>query len=480
MVILSSLTGRSAELTHSLIVAAYVLIAAAVTMHALLKKSDVRATLGWIALAWFSPIFGGFLYYAFGINRVTRRALKLKKPAYEHETATGSADRPAISANIATLADISLRVTRKPLTAGNSVAVLHGGDEAYPAMLAAIRGARRSIALASYILRYDAVGQSFVDALSDARRRGVAVRVLLDGVGSNYILPATLRHLKARQVPVARFLHTWVPWRMPFLNMRNHKKLLIVDGEIGFTGGLNIGAENSARLSSMKCVDDVHVHVEGPIVEQLMYSFARDWSFTTDEILDKDIWWPPLRSAGPVFARGIPSGPDADLYKLETVLGAALGQARTRVRIVTPYFLPDQRLEFAIAQAGLRGVAVEILIPERCDYVFVDWAMRAHLRFFQDMPANVYLSPAPFDHAKLMTVDGEWCLVGSSNWDMRSLRLNFEFDLEFYDKALATEIDGLIDRKIAKSRQLRRDELASRPKWKQLRDAAIRLMLPYL
>ena len=467
--------------TQILIVAAYVLAASIATSHALLTKGDVRAALGWIALAWLSPGFGAALYYFFGINRVTRRALQFGKLGYQAGSTPDTTAHPAVSANIAALAAISQRVTGSPLMAGNVISALHGGDEAYPAMLAAIGSARHSIALASYIFRTDVVGRAFVDALIAARRRGVAVRVLLDSIGSGYVQPAIVRGLKAGQIPVARFLHTWVPWRMPVLNMRNHEKLLIIDGAIGFTGGMNIGAENSNRFTSKNHVDDVHVRVEGPVTRQLMDTFARDWSFTTGEILDQDVWWPTPSFAGPVFARGIHSGPDEDLYKLETILGAALAQAQTRVCIVTPYFLPDQRLQFAITQARLRGVSVDILIPEQCDYIFMDWAMRAHLRFFWDiMPPNVYASPLPFDHAKLMTVDGEWCLFGSSNWDTRSLRLNFEFNLECYDKALTADIDALIDRKIGRSRRLDHDELASKPKWIRLRDAAMRLLLPYL
>jgi cardiolipin synthase A/B len=259
--------------------------------------------------------------------------------------------------------------------------------------LAAIRNARHSVALGSYIFRDDPVGRSFIGALIDTHKRGVEVRVLIDGIGSGYILSSPLRDLEAAGIPTARFLHTWVPWRMPFLNMRNHKKLLIVDGTAGFTGGLNIGADHSRRRAPKDYVDGVQVRVEGPVTRQLMDTFARDWSFTTDEVLDKDAWWPPIDSAGSVAARGIHSGPDADMSKLETILGAALAQAQNRVRIVTPYFLPDQRLQFAIAQAGLRGVSVEILIPQRCDYFFMDWAMLAHLRFFKDVFATVYFTP---------------------------------------------------------------------------------------
>ena len=458
----------------------YALIAGSVTMHVLRTKSDVRAALAWIAVAWLSPVFGAVLYFVFGINRVTRRALHLDMP--DRQVGGGAGAQPVVDDNICSLAAAGQHVTGSPLSAGNTITPYHGGDRAYPAMLDAIRDARHSVALASYIFRHDAVGRAFVAALVDAQQRGVAVRVLIDSIGSGYFYSGTLRALDAAGIPTARFLHTWVPWRMPFLNMRNHKKLLIVDGKVGFTGGMNIGDDHSRRLARKRneYVDAVQVRIEGPVVRQLLQTFAQDWSFTTDEELQGDAWWPDIAPAGPVFARGIHSGPDADIYKLETILGAALAQARSRVRIVTPYFLPDQRLQFAIVQAGLRGVQVDILIPEHCDYAFMDWAMRAHLRFFENVPAAVYFTPAPFNHAKLMTVDEQWCLVGSSNWDTRSFRLNFEFDVECYDRALTAEIDALIEEKIVHCRKVDRATLAAAPRWMQLRDAACRLLLPYL
>lgn len=461
-----------------LLAVAYFACAGAVTMDVLLKKSDVRGALGWIAVAWLSPFLGALLYFLFGINRVTRRALKFERVASVQAGGLFVA-RPNAATNIATLADIGQRVTQAPLTAGNQIVILGGGDIAYPLMLQAIRTAKKSIALASYIFRDDAVGADFVTALGEAQARGVAVRVLLDGVGSNYIRSGALRRLELVGVPVARFLHTWIPWRMPFLNMRNHRKLLIVDGFVGFAGGLNIGAEYSRSLTPEDFVEDLHFRIEGPVVRQMMDAFVRDWAFTTDEMLDAEIWWPALAADGSVFARGIRSGPDADIYKLEAILGAALNQAQHRIRIVTPYFLPDQRLQFAIAQAVLRGVQVDILVPEHCDYRFLDWALRAHLRFFQHIPANFYFTPVPFDHAKLVTMDGEWCLIGSSNWDARSFRLNFEFDLECYDGGLPAALDRWIDKKISGARKLDAASLTA-PVWQRLRDGAMRLLLPYL
>jgi cardiolipin synthase A/B len=258
-----------------LLIVIYVLLAGTVTVHVLLTKSDVRAALGWIAVAWLSPVFGAVLYFVFGINRVTRRALDFAKLEHERGSATGPDAWPPVPPNIAALSAIAQRVTGSPLIAGNTASVLRGGDEAYPSMLAAIRNARHSVALGSYIFRDDLVGRSFIGALIDAHKRGVEVRVLIDGIGSGYILSSPLRDLEAAGIPTARFLHTWVPWRMPFLNMRNHKKLLIVDGTVGFTGGLNIGADHSRQRAPKDYVDGVQVRVEGPVTRQLMDTFAR-------------------------------------------------------------------------------------------------------------------------------------------------------------------------------------------------------------
>ncbi len=459
--------------------AVYVLLAAIVSIDILLKKSDVRSALGWIATVWLAPIFGSLLYFLFGINRVTRRALRLRR-GNEALTHVSGPAAPEASANIRLLSQVSQTITQCPLTAGNKLTILEGGDQAYPEMLAAIQGARHSVAMSSYIFRDDAAGLEFVEALAAAVQRGVAVRVLLDGLGTGYLYPGIFYRMKRARIPVARFLHTWLPWRMPFLNMRNHRKLLVADGQLAFVGGINVGLENCASRSGARQIKDVHFKVEGPAAGIVMEAFVRDWTFATEEILDRDIWWPKLDLKGRIFARGLSSGPDADLYKLELLLGAALSMAQKRIRIVTPYFLPDARLQFAIQQAGLRGVEVEIVIPGMSNQHLMDWAIRGHLRFFRHIKAKIIATPPPFDHTKLCTVDGEWSLIGSSNWDVRSFRLNFEFDLEIVDRDFTAKLDAMIDARIASGKILTAEMLAAEPVWKRLRNAAARLLMPYL
>jgi cardiolipin synthase len=462
---------------------AHALAATALTIHALLTKRDVRSAIAWIGMAWLSPMIGVLLYCVFGVNRVRRRASQLSRRGHRRDARSRRArpsDELELPDNVELIARVGSHVTGRPLMRGNAIARFDGGDDAYPAMLAAIGGAQRTIALASYIFRADQAGLPFVAALAEAKSRGVEIRVLIDGVGSGYLRSPARRALAAAGIPVARFLHEWLPWQMPFVNLRNHKKLLIIDGAVGFTGGLNIGAENMLSTRPRHPVKDVHFRIVGPVVGQLMETFAEDWRFTTGESLSGADWWPDPAPQGDVLARGISSGPDEDLGKLELLLQAALGQARRRLRIITPYFLPDDQLMSGLALAALRGVEVDVVLPERTNHILVDWALRAHVGFVTTPGVRFHLAPPPFEHTKLLTVDGHWGLVGSPNWDVRSTRLNFEFSVECYEPGFVAGLDALIDAKIAVSRPLTPADLTHRPLPIRLRDASARLLLPYL
>jgi cardiolipin synthase len=303
---------------------------------------------------------------------------------------------------------------------------------------------------------------------------------MLDGFGAGYLYSSGASALVAAGVPYQRFLHYWMPWRMPFLNVRNHKKLLIIDGKEGFTGGLNIGAENILASHPRHPVQDLHFRFTGPVVRQMMTSFAEDWSFCTGERLEGEAWWPVIEPVGPVLARGIPSGPDEDAGSLEAVLGSAVAAARRRLRVVTPYFLPESSLAIALALAAARGVETDVIIPERSDSLLLDWAMRAHIAFMRTPSLRFHFSPAPFDHSKVVTVDGAWAMVGSANWDVRSFWLNFEFVVECYDETSTALIDKVIEEKIAASRPFTPSELRHQPTAIRLRNAAARLLSPYL
>ena len=470
--------------------ALHVLLALFVSAHIVLTKPDVRAAIGWVGLVWLAPFVGSVFYAMFGINRIRRRAGLMRRgraiflwtqPPGPLLMAPQAVSLPAgIEPAARPLATLVGAITRSALTAGNSVDMLVNGDEAYPAMLEAIDASTRSVALATYIFDSGRVGDQFVAALERAVRRGVAVRVLIDGVGARYSHPPIVRTLQERGITVARFLPPAMPWRHPYYNLRNHRKLLVVDGTVGFCGGLNIRDACMLSLQTPEQVRDVHFRLRGPVVGQLMGALAFDWTFTTREELAGPAWFPVLGPAGTVLARGIADGPDEDDETLLMTILGALSQARRSVCIVTPYFLPDPTLIDALRVAALRGVLVEILLPARGNLRFVEWAATAQLGQIVRWGCRVYFSTPPFDHSKLFVVDDAWCLVGSANWDPRSLRLNFEYAVECYSAELAGRIGESVRRKIDVAHLLTIAELDRRSLPVKLRDGVIRLAQPYL
>ncbi len=460
-----------------LLTATHLVLASIVTVHVLSHKRDPRSAVAWIGLAWLSPVVGSLLYVLLGINRVRSRARSLRGSERLRE-ALGDDPTPLVNYGLHAVETAGSRITRRHVEAGNQVRILRNGDEAYPRMLQAIGRARDTIALSSYLFRADDAGRPFIDALGAARDRGVEVRVLVDGVGSGYFRSGTYIALRRLGVPVARFLHSLAPWRMPFINLRNHRKLLIVDGGLAYTGGLNIGAENLVRTRPRHPVLDKHFEISGPVVAQLCDAFSEDWRFATGEALTGPGWFPVLGACGETRARTVTSGPDQDLEKIELLIMEAVGCARKSVRIMTPYFLPDERLTVALSLAALRGAQVDIVLPERSNHPWLDWANRAHVEPLLTAGCNVWTHPAPFDHSKLLAIDGQWCLIGSANWDTRSFTLNFEINVEFYDTGLAGEIDAIVaDHRTA---ALTLAALRQRSAARRLRDSAARLLSPYL
>lgn len=265
---------------------------------------------------------------------------------------------------------------------------------------------------------------------------------------------------------------------MPFLNLRTHRKILIVDGCVAFTGGLNIGPENLVNCHPRHPVTDTHFRFAGPVVAQLCDAFAEQWYFATGETLKGSVWFPAIEPVGASAARAITSGPNQDIEKIELLTLAAISCARSSIRIMTSYFLPDDRLITALALAAMRGIEVDIVLPEHSNHPAVDWATRAHIGPLLSAGCHLWTHLPSFDHSKLMTVDGIWCFVGSSNWDMRSFRLKFEVNLEVYHSAIVHQIRATIAGKC--TTRITTADLEQRSLPRRLRDSAARLMLPYL
>ncbi len=462
---------------------------AAATVHIVFAKRNPSTAVAWVGLVWLAPLLGIVTYLMFGITRMQRRARALIGEEGMDESAR---DLEPVSlrelaeelgpkgAHLTAIARLANRVAGRPLLGGNRVELLENGDEAFPAMLEAIDGARHSIALCTYIFDHDKAGIQFRDALRRAVERGVEVRVLIDALGARYSRPSMVAELRRAGVPVARFHPVVLQWRMPYFNLRNHRKILVVDGCMAFTGGMNIRVGHLLGAGPPKPIRDLHARIEGPVVAELRDVFAEDWLATTKELLAGEAWFPPLAPKGEIVARGISDGPDGDFEKLQTILLGALATAERRVRIVTPYFIPDERIVDALGVAALRGVEVEVHLPARSNLTLVQWASQAYWLQVLEKGVKIHATGQPFDHAKIMTVDGAWGLIGSANWDPRSLQLNFEFNVELYGAALVHELDAMIDERQREATPVTKKMMRERPAVERLRDGLVRLLSPLL
>jgi len=475
---------------HVGIAALAVVLSVLASGHAILRKRDPRAAIAWMGLAWLVPIGGALLYFAFGVNRLRRQAALLRRGQERYHqvpvAATGCVPEelhqhlPRHTGHLYMLARVVAGFVQRPLLPGNQIEPLLNGDAAYPAMFEAIRRARKTISLEIYIFDRGDAGLAFARELGAAARRGVAVRVLIDAAGTRYSFPSILSALKREGVHHARFLPVFPLWKMFAMNLRTHRKIMVVDGREGFTGSINIRDGHCLERRPKHPIQDIHFRVTGPVVAQLQEAFAGDWRFTTGEVLRGEDWFPHVAGTGPVLARGIPDGPDEDFEKLRWTLLGALASARYSVRIVTPYFLPDQTLVSALTLAAVRGVQVDILLPSINNLPLVHWASRAMWWQVLEHGCRIWLTAPPFDHSKLMVVDGCWSLLGSANWDPRSLRLNFEYNLECYDADLAARLEELVASKISTARQITLTEVDQRGFACRLRDGIARLFMPYL
>jgi cardiolipin synthase A/B len=460
-------------------VVAVALAALTASGHAVIYKRDSRSAAIWVLLIWILPALGAVAYVLLGVNRVERKAARMRRGMVRHR-ADPQLPPGEPGTHFTPLARLVGQVVDRPLMPGNAIEPLVDGGNTYPTMLDAIQRAHTSIAMSSYIFDGDGIGADFVEALALATKRGLEVRVLIDDVDARFSSNSAVKALHRAGVNAAVFNPPLVPARLHALNLRNHRKILVIDGALGFTGGMNVDCRYWKPHEPDQAFRDLHFQLRGPVVAQLMEIFADDWQFTTDEALRGPKWFPPLEEQGSVLARAIEAGPDESIARVRWAILGGLNAAQRSIKILTPYFIPDQPLISALDAAALRGVEVDIVIPETSDLPHVHWAMYGQLWQVLDHGCRVWSRPGAFDHSKLLVVDGAWTLLGSANWDARSLRLNFEVNVECYSVELGAHLDGLIQARISASRAVTLEAMEARALPVKLRDGLARLFAPYL
>jgi cardiolipin synthase len=446
----------------------------------LTTKKGAISSVAWCLVILFLPLLGSLFFWVFGYNYLHRplRRLRRHRSAFRIKRAVKHRDE-GLDPDHTALAKIAFELDDALPTAGNGVVLYHDTCSAYAAILEAVAAARHHIHLEFYIFRADTVGQELLDLLTRKAREGIEVRLLYDSLGAFFLGRGAVRKLKKAGGKVGPFLPLNLFTSRLRVNLRNHRKVVLVDGKVAFTGGMNIGDEYLGR-TSLGYWRDQMVRVEGPVVSDLQRVFIEDWDFTTGEDLKGASYYPVQNRVGNVLAQVVASGPDQEINVTREVFFAAISSAKERLWISTPYFIPDPGLQDALYWACFRGVDVRLLMPQKGDHYMTMVASRYYWTDLLQRGVKIYLYRKGMMHSKVMTVDGKVGVIGSANMDPRSMFLNFELSTLFFDTAVTGELDTTFETDLQEAVQLDLKTFAKRSYWQRFQENAFRLFSPIL
>jgi cardiolipin synthase len=459
------------------------------------ERRQPAATLSWLLAVTFVPVLGLVLYALIGTTRA--RALRVQGRESAALTAAALARLgvrrpccdpydPAYDERTAALLKLCERLSSSPAAGGNRVTHLVNGAATYRSMIAAIEAARSSIHVQFYIIQPDATGRALVERLAARAREGLRVRVLVDAAGSGrlprgFFAPLLAAGGRAAAFNPIGFLVRRLR-RADRIDFRNHRKIVVVDGRVAFTGGINVGREYLGLDPALGHWRDTHLRIEGPAALALQEVFARDWLLASGEPVAGPEWFPPLEEPlpGQALVQIVDSGPESPFSPLALIHAQALAAARERVFLTTPYFIPSETIAEALMAAALRGVDVRLLLPGKSDNRVVTLASRSYYRPLLEAGVRIFEYQWGFVHAKTLVVDSWLGTVGSANMDLRSFLLNFEVCAWVFGPELAEELTGQFRLDLAEAREVTLETLRKQPLIQWMGAQAARLLSPLL
>jgi cardiolipin synthase len=464
----------------------YVLTLCLLPVVWLQKKRSPTSTVAWIMAIVMMPCFGGVLYLLFGIERIQRR-MRGRQAASAQLTSSlpdlalhHLAAHDGLSSMQQSLVRLAERVAGVPVTAGNRVELFAETTAAFAALQAALETAERSIHLEYYIWQPDRIGTKLRNLLISKARNGVAVRFLYDSLGSMRLTQKFLQPMRDAGIQIATFVPGQSFRERWSINLRSHRKIVVIDGETGFTGGMNVGDEYLGRNPHFGYWRDTHLRLDGPTVLQLQEVFATDWFYATGEELNGPEFFPSPAEVGKVNAQVLASGPDDPDAIFHTVMFAAINQAQKQVLVSTSYFVPPPALFSALEAAALRGVRTRVLVSGPVTYWTTYHACRSFYDELLRAGVEIYEYHRGQQHAKTLTVDGEWSIVGTPNFDARSVFLNFEVAVALYDAGIAEQLEDHFEADLGGAMKIDPAVWARRSVWERIKENGCRMFAPVL
>jgi cardiolipin synthase len=476
-----------------LFITLYIISLSLIPVVIMTKKKPVT-TVAYMLGILFLPVIGALVFLIFGTERILNKgrlklfsneALRSKLRHIESEWKPCLFDdsKQKVPIKLESILRLSRKFGLFNAVAGNQVEILVDADETYHRMEKAILKAKHHINLEFYIFRTDEVGERFLNLLVEKAKQGIQVNLIYDSLGSLSLgwNRSFLTRFRQAGVKVRDFLplRTFIkPWN---LNLRNHRKIIVVDNNIGFTGSLNIGKDFLSMVNKKKIKwRETQVMIKGPAVTQLQWIFCEDWYFSTGEELFKSEYFLPAQNEGQDVLQVVPSGPDIREKAAYKVFLLAIFQAQKSILLTTPYFIPDRPLNLALQLAALRGVDVKILVPRESDHKFITLAGRSYYGELLQNKVQIFEYLPGCHHAKMLIIDGYFSIIGTTNFDVHSFDYNFELNIQIYGEQFAQKTEKLFYKDLEDSRELDMKTFQSRPVYQKFKENTCRLFSPIL
>ncbi len=475
----------------SSVICIYLIIMMITIIAIIVDKRDPVKSLSWIAVIVLLPVIGMFLYAVFGQNLRRRRKLTHKERGMKSRLSR-IADKQMIEINnlhFDIFPDISdnLNVIRlllnnnlSPITIDNDVKLLVDATATLEEIKIELRKAKRYIHLEYYIIERGAMLDEILSILREKAATGVEVKIIFDDVGSWDLRGRFIREMRREGIECVRFLPVIFPRFTRRINHRNHRKIIVIDGEVGFTGGINIADRYLTGTATFVRWRDTHLKIEGSAVLSLETIFAADWSFCSGSDMDDIYYTSSVEHQGSTAIQIASSGPDSDWASIMQAYFLAITTAKKYIYISTPYFVPTNDILTALKVASMSGVEVKILIPKRADTVLTHWATRSYVSELLDAGIKVYQYNKGFNHSKTLMIDSVFSSVGTVNMDVRSFEENFEVTAVIYDKKVTKELESQFNDDIASATLITRELWNNNPRKSHLYEGLARLLSPLL
>lgn len=439
-------------------------------------------TLAWILVLLLLPVVGLIVYYFFGEDHRKKRLISRKMHKKLNRNSIERSERmevlhPPVKYN--RLVGLLNRLNDAPLYEGNNVTFYSHAEQMYEELIEAINKAQKSIHIQFFIFMDDETGSKFADLLIEKAKEGLEVRLMYDDVGSWKAKNKFFKKIEKEGVKVAPFLKVYIPVLTSRVNYRNHRKVVVIDGEVGFMGGMNI-ADRYLKGINGGIWRDCHFKLEGKAVYGLQTSFIIDWYSVTKEFLSSHKYFPVLSDTGNSLMQIVTSGPTGEFKEIHQGMFHAITNAKEYVYIQTPYFIPTENLMLAIQTAAMSGVEVRLMLPEKADTVFVHIASMSYIKDLLLSKVKVDFYKSGFLHSKLMIIDDSLVVVGSANMDVRSFEHNFEIDAFMYGKETALKAKSIYMKDLEDSETMTLPLWLERPMYKRFASSLMRLFTPLL